>query len=204
MIDPPVNSTEWLLAVERQSRSSSTASSSPIAMPIMTLEAFQKILEEGRIDDLYDQDRDGKLSCSKYSAFSGESPDYLRQPLFSFQPVYIGRPVTIHGGEFDIFYALHSIPTMGFRLSFQGKSFVYSSDHQGDLEVQKNHARRRGTWAAARFEQLHNVSVGERRDLPRIRHRTAAHAAEIPRLAARGRAVEDRRLPHRPEGLRQD
>ncbi|MBU8913328.1 MAG: cAMP/cGMP-dependent 3',5'-cyclic-AMP/GMP phosphodiesterase [Spirochaetales bacterium] len=133
MVDPPVNSTEWLLK--------SNVNPKFIDSIILThchadhdAGTFQKMLEESRIT-IYSTKTVMESFLRKYSAFSGESPAYLRK-LFSFQPIYIGRPVMIHGGEFDITYALHSIPTIGFRLGFQGKSFVYSSDHQGDPEVQ--------------------------------------------------------------------
>ena len=152
MVDPPVNSTEWLLK--------SNVNPKFIDSIILThchadhdAGTFQKILEENRVT-IYTTQTVMESFLRKYSAFSGESPAYLRR-LFSFQPIYIGRPVTIHGGEFDIFYALHSIPTMGFRLSFQGKSFVYSSDHQGDPEVQKTMLSK-GLITEERFEQLQN------------------------------------------------
>ncbi len=134
MVDPPVNSTEWLLQ--------SNVNPKFIDSIVLThchadhdAGTFQKILEEGRITIYTTKTVMGSF-LRKYSAFSGESPEYLRK-LFSFQPVYIGRPITIHGGEFDIFYSLHSIPTMAFKLSFQGRTFVYSSDHQGDPAVQQ-------------------------------------------------------------------
>ena len=134
MVDPPVDSTEWLLR--------SNVNPKFIDGIVLThchadhdAGTFQKILEEGRVT-VYSTRTIMESFLRKYSAFCGEEPDYLRQ-LFSFQPVFVGRPVTIHGGEFDIFYALHSIPTMGFRLRFQGRSFVYSSDHQGDPAVQQ-------------------------------------------------------------------
>ena len=150
MVDPPVDSTEWLLR--------SNVNPKFIDSIILThchadhdAGTFQKILEEGRVT-VYTTRTIMESFLRKYSAFCGEEPEYLRQ-LFSFQPIYVGRPVTIHGGEFDIFYALHSIPTMGFRLRFQGRSFVYSSDHQGDPAVQekmlKEHAMEK-----RRFEQL--------------------------------------------------
>ncbi|MFW6289192.1 MAG: MBL fold metallo-hydrolase, partial [Spirochaetota bacterium] len=107
MVDPPVNSTEWLLR--------SNVNPKFIDSIILThchadhdAGTFQKILEEGRIT-IYTTKTVMESFLRKYAAFSGESPEYLRR-LFSFQPIYIGRPVTIHGGEFDIFYALHSIP----------------------------------------------------------------------------------------------
>ena len=57
--------------------------------------------------------------------------------MFKFHPLYLGSPVYIHGGEFQVFYRLHSIPTIGFTLKFQDQTFVYSSDHQADPGVQK-------------------------------------------------------------------
>jgi CRP-like cAMP-binding protein len=152
MVDPPVNSTEWLLQ--------SNVNPKFIDSIILThchadhdAGTFQKILEEGRIT-IYTTKTVMESFLRKYSAFSGEPIDYLRT-LFRFQPIYIGRPVMIHGGEFDIFYALHSIPTMGFRLSFQGKSFVYSSDHQGDPEVQQKMLQEEMI-SERRHEQLRN------------------------------------------------
>lgn len=152
MVDPPVNSTEWLL--------SSNVNPKFIDSIILThchadhdAGTFQKILEEGRVT-IYTTKTVMESFLRKYSAFSGESPEHLRR-LFSFQPIYIDRPLTIHGGEFDIFYALHSIPTMGFRLSFQGRSFVYSSDHQADPAVQRTMLEQ-GNMSEERFEQLRN------------------------------------------------
>ena len=55
--------------------------------------------------------------------------------LFDFKPVKVGQPFFIHGGRFDIFYTLHSIPAIGFNLKFQDQSFVYSSDHNNDPEI---------------------------------------------------------------------
>lgn len=150
MVDPPVNSTEWLLQ--------SNVNPKFIDSIILThchadhdAGTFQKILEEGRITIYTTKTVMGSF-LRKYAAFSGESPEYLRK-LFSFQPVYIGRPITIHGGEFDIFYSLHSIPTMAFKLSFQGRTFVYSSDHQGDPGVQQQ-LLDEGRIDQQRFDQL--------------------------------------------------
>ncbi len=150
MVDPPVNSTEWLLQ----------ANVNPKFIDSIILThchadhdagTFQKILEEERVTIYTTKTIMGSF-LRKYAAFCGESPDYLRR-LFSFQPVYIGRPISIHGGEFDIFYSMHSIPTMAFRLSFQDKTFVYSSDHQGDPEVLKQMLNE-GRIGTQRYDQL--------------------------------------------------
>ncbi|MCX7632451.1 MAG: cyclic nucleotide-binding domain-containing protein, partial [Turneriella sp.] len=61
----------------------------------------------------------------------------------------------IHGGRFEIFYTLHSIPAIGFRLQFQDQSFVYSSDHNNDPEVHAD-LRRKGVISEVRYRQLRN------------------------------------------------
>ena len=134
MIDPPVDSTEWL--------QDSNVNPKLIDSIILThchadhdAGTFQKILEEGKIT-IYTTYTVMESFLRKYSALSGEPPDNLRQ-LFQFQPICIGRPVFIHGGEFSFEYRLHSIPTIGFTLRFQDQTFVYSSDHQGDPAVQR-------------------------------------------------------------------
>ncbi|MFP4643874.1 MAG: cAMP/cGMP-dependent 3',5'-cyclic-AMP/GMP phosphodiesterase [Spirochaetales bacterium] len=154
MVDPPVNATEWLTR--------SNVSPKIIDSIIIThahadhdAGAFQKILEEGRIN-VYTTNTIMGSFLRKYSAFSGESPEFL-QRLFSFHPVYVGRPFFLHGGEFQIYYSLHSIPTMAFRLQFQGKSLVYSSDHQADPAIH-NDLLERGIIDRQRYDQLRSFA----------------------------------------------
>ena len=139
MVDPPVNSTEWLL--------DSNVNPKLIDSIILThchadhdAGTFQKILEESKIT-IYTTETVMMSFLRKYSALSGVSVSYLMK-LFEFHPVRIGRPVYIHDGRFDIFYTLHSIPAIGFRMEFQDQSFVYSSDHNNDPEI---HRRLRDT-----------------------------------------------------------
>lgn len=134
MIDPPVDSTEWL--------KDSNVNPKFIDSIILThchadhdAGTFQKILEEGRVT-VYSTHTVMNSFLRKYSALSGESIDYLKE-LFTFHPVYIGDPLYIHGAEFRMSYRLHSIPTIGFSLKFQDQTFTYSSDHQAAPDVQK-------------------------------------------------------------------
>ncbi len=150
MVDPPVNSTEWL--------EQSNVNPKFIDSIILThchadhdAGTFQKILEESRVT-IYTTPTIMGSFLTKYSAFSGESPEYLRK-LFTYHPVYMGRSFYLHGGEFLVYYSVHSIPTMAFRLRFQDKSFVYSSDHQGNPEVQKKMLDQ-GAMSKERYEQL--------------------------------------------------
>lgn len=154
MVDPPVNATEWLTR--------SNVSPKIIDSIIIThthadhdAGAFQKILEEGRIN-VYTTNTIMRSFLRKYSAFSGESPDFLKR-LFTFHPVYVGRPFFLHGGEFQIYYSMHSIPTMAFRLRFQGKSLVYSSDHQADPAIHDD-LLERGIIDRRRYDQLRSFA----------------------------------------------
>ena len=154
MVDPPVNATEWLTR--------SNVSPKIIDSIIIThthadhdAGAFQKILEEGRIN-VYTTNTIMGSFLRKYSAFSGESPDFLKR-LFTFHPVYVGRPFFLHGGEFQIYYSMHSIPTMAFRLLFQGKSLVYSSDHQADPAIHEQ-LLERGVIDRRRYDQLRSFA----------------------------------------------
>ena len=134
MVDPPVNSTEWL--------EDSNVSPKLIKSIILThchadhdAGTFQKILEEGKVS-IYTTETVMMSFLRKYSALSDVPISYLMK-LFDFHPVSIGKPVFIQGGKFNMFYTLHSIPTMGFSMEFQDQSFVYSSDHNNDPELHK-------------------------------------------------------------------
>ena len=152
MVDPPVDSTEWL--------EDSNVNPKLIDSIILThchadhdAGTLQKILEEGKIT-VYTSPTVMNSFLRKYSSLTGETVDYLRQ-LFDYRPIYIGRPVFIHGGEFSFFYSLHSIPVLGFTLKFQDQSFVYSSDHQGDPEVQKEIFEKK-VITQERYDELRN------------------------------------------------
>ena len=126
MIDPPVNSTEWMMR--------SNVNPQLIDSVILThthadhdAGTFQKILEERKIT-IYTTKTIMESWLRKYSTLTGMTNAEITQ-LFNFYPVMIGARTSIQGGWFDFYYSLHSLPTIGFHLSFRDKSFVYSSDH---------------------------------------------------------------------------
>lgn len=134
MIDPPVNSTEWLR--------DSNVNPKLINGIILThchadhdAGTFQKILEEEKIT-IFSTETVMMSFLRKYAALSDMSVPYLMK-LFTFHPIKIGKPEFIHGGRFQMFYTLHSIPTFGFKMDFQDQTFVYSSDHNNDPAVHK-------------------------------------------------------------------
>ncbi|MFW6368309.1 MAG: cAMP/cGMP-dependent 3',5'-cyclic-AMP/GMP phosphodiesterase [Spirochaetota bacterium] len=154
MVDPPVNSTEWL---QRSNVSPKFIDSIILTHTHADHDAgtFQKILEESRIT-VYTTNTIMESFLRKYAALSGESEEFLKR-LFTFHPVYMGRTFYLHGGEFQIYYSLHSIPTMAFRLTFQGRKFVYSSDHQADPEIHRQMLEE-GVIDERRYEQLRNFA----------------------------------------------
>jgi len=152
MVDPPVNSTEWL--------EDSNVNPKLIDSIILThchadhdAGTFQKILEEGKVT-IYTTETVMMSFLRKYSALSGVAVSYLMK-LFDFHPVKIGQPVYIHDGRFDTFYTLHSIPAIGFRMDFQDQSFVYSSDHNNDPEIHRK-LFESGRISSARYDELRN------------------------------------------------
>ncbi len=125
LIDPPVDSTHWMKAMDINPRL--------IDDCILThchadhdSGILQKLLEEKKIN-LYTTETVLESFVRKYQALTGLSHKSF-MGLFHFHPVTVGVPIRINCGEFRFFYTLHSVPTMGFEVYFQGKSFVYSSD----------------------------------------------------------------------------
>lgn len=125
MVDPPVNSTDWL----RQNRIN------PRLVEDLVLThchadhdsgTLQKILEEGRIR-VHTTTTVLKSFLAKYSSITQLAPSEFLT-LFEFEPLKIGAPVTIAGAIFHFKYTLHPIPTLGFDTHFQGRSFYYSCD----------------------------------------------------------------------------
>lgn len=152
MIDPPVNSTEWLIK--------SNVSPKLIDSIILThchadhdAGTFQKILEEGRIT-LYTTNTILESFLKKYSALSGVKSKQLKK-LFTFQPVKIDRSIYIHGAEFRMFYTLHSIPSIGFKMTFAGKTMIYSSDHNNDPDKHEE-LFNKGIIDKRRYEEFKN------------------------------------------------
>lgn len=169
LVDPPVDATEYLRERGVPSRM--------IDAVILThchadhdSGTFQKILEEGRIN-VYTTPTVMSSFVKKYGALSGIGEDLLRR-TFVFNPVTIGSPVRVHGGELWFFYTLHSIPALGVEVFYGGKSLVFSGDSLFD---------------PARLKALHEAGVmtAERCDdlidFP-WHHTVVVHEAGVPPL----------------------
>ena len=132
MIDPPVNSTEWL----RQSN----VNPKIIDHIILThthadhdAGTFQKILEEFPVT-IHTTVTVMDSFIRKYSAMT-KLPRKQLFSLFNFHPVMIDKPMYIEGAQFIYHYTLHSIPTVGFRVHYLNQSFIYTSDHLNHPET---------------------------------------------------------------------
>ncbi len=69
-----------------------------------------------------------KSFIRKYAALSSLSPALLRQS-HRYKPAIIGEPLRFQGATFHFTYTLHSIPTVGFRVDWRGRSMVFTGDH---------------------------------------------------------------------------
>ncbi|MCB1319639.1 MAG: cAMP/cGMP-dependent 3',5'-cyclic-AMP/GMP phosphodiesterase, partial [Leptospiraceae bacterium] len=135
MVDPPVNSTEWL----RQANVNPKHINSILLTHCHAdhdAGTFQKILEEGKIT-IYTTETVIHSFIRKYNALT-RIPAKELFTLFDFVPVVIGKSYYINGAEFRFNYALHSIPSLSFEFSFEDQSFIYSSDHLNDPEIFKD------------------------------------------------------------------
>ena len=152
MIDPPVNSTEWL----RQSN----VNPKLIHHVILThchadhdAGTFQKILEEFPVY-IHTSETVMDSFMRKYTALTG-LPQKQLYTLFQFQPILIGNSVFIEGAEFIFHYTLHSIPALGFSLFYRNQSFLYTSDHLNHPEA-LHKMKQLGIFPDGRYEFLKN------------------------------------------------
>jgi CRP-like cAMP-binding protein len=129
LVDPPVDTTEWLREREVPSRC--------IDGIILThvhgdhdAGTLQKALLADRIH-LYTTPTIFESFLRKSEAITGLSRDRFPAVL-EFVPVPIRRPVNINGARFVFNYSLHSIPTIRFECWAGGKSLVYTADTLND------------------------------------------------------------------------
>jgi len=132
MVDPPVNSINWLLR-----RGVKTHRCVDLILTHCHADhdsgTLQKILDGGTTR-VHTTPTVMESFRRKYRALTGMSEAEF-MGLFEYCPVGIDQPVSIGGAEFRFKYRLHPIPTLGFECLFQGQSLVYSSDTFYDPEA---------------------------------------------------------------------
>lgn len=78
-----------------------------------------------------------KSFIRKYSALSALSPALLRH-CHRYKPAIIGEPLRFQGATLNFTYSLHTIPCVGFRVEWRGRSMVFTADHFNSPEgIQK-------------------------------------------------------------------
>ncbi|MDH5720783.1 MAG: cAMP/cGMP-dependent 3',5'-cyclic-AMP/GMP phosphodiesterase [Spirochaetia bacterium] len=152
MVDPPVNSTEWLRE--------SNVNPKLISHVILThchadhdAGTFQKILEESMIT-IHTTETVMDSFMRKYTALTKLDKKQLYE-LFNFNPVTIDKSIYIENAEFIFHYSLHAIPTIGFRVHYQNLSFIYTSDHLNHPET-IDEINSKGVFTKGRYEFLRN------------------------------------------------
>ena len=69
-----------------------------------------------------------KSFIRKYAALSALSPALLRHS-HRYKAAIIGQPLRFQGATFHFTYTLHTIPCIGFRVEWRGRSMVFTGDH---------------------------------------------------------------------------
>ncbi|MBI3267993.1 MAG: cyclic nucleotide-binding domain-containing protein [Planctomycetes bacterium] len=167
MVDPPVDSWEWLQGYDLSARE--------IDSLILThchadhdAGTLQRILLEGRIS-IYTTPTVLSSFVAKYAPLLDMTPETFRG-LFDYVPVQPERTMSLHGGEATFRYSLHSIPCVGFEVKLRGRSLVYPSDTLNDpKQIQKLHEQ--GVLPAVRRDALVNFPW---------HHNLVLHEAGIP------------------------
>ncbi|ETL98233.1 hypothetical protein L917_04657 [Phytophthora nicotianae] len=114
---------------------------------------FQKILQEGRVA-LITTDTIYRSFLRKYSALSGFEPSFLERVL-DHRLVRINDVTQIRGAEFRFFYSLHSIPCVGFEVTYGDKKIAFSGDHLNDVDKIRQ-LESEGVLSPARAHELLN------------------------------------------------
>jgi glyoxylase-like metal-dependent hydrolase (beta-lactamase superfamily II) len=98
-----------------------------------------------------------KSFIRKYAALSALSPALLRHS-HRFKPAIIGEPLRFQGATFQFTYTLHTIPCVGFRVEWRGRSMVFTGDHfNSPPDMEK--LEKSGVLSKARADDLRNLPL---------------------------------------------
>lgn len=98
-----------------------------------------------------------KSFIRKYAALSALSPALLRHS-HRHKPAIIGAPLRFQGATFRFTYTLHSIPCVGFRVEWRGRSMVFTGDHfNNPPAIDQLHEK--GVMSRARADDLQRIPL---------------------------------------------
>eukprot|EP00804_Cyclotella_cryptica_P025496 CCRYP_011994-RB/>CCRYP_011994-RB protein AED:0.02 eAED:0.02 QI:1709/1/1/1/1/1/5/157/938 len=100
-----------------------------------------------------------KSFIRKYAALSSLSPALLRH-CHRYKPAIIGEPLRFQGATFHFTYTLHSIPCVGFRVEWRGRSMVFTGDHFNNPPALEKLVEK-GVLSKARQADLNNLPIQE-------------------------------------------
>mmetsp|Transcript_31615 Transcript_31615/g.52175 ORF Transcript_31615/g.52175 Transcript_31615/m.52175 type:complete len:1449 (+) Transcript_31615:454-4800(+) len=100
-----------------------------------------------------------KSFIRKYAALSALSPALLRHS-HRHKPAVIGRPLRFQGATFHFTYSLHTIPCVGFRVEWRGRSMVFTGDHF-NFPPAIDKLQESGVLSRARADDLRNLPLQE-------------------------------------------
>eukprot|EP00978_Attheya_sp_CCMP212_P003499 scaffold7218_cov52-Attheya_sp.AAC.5 len=100
-----------------------------------------------------------KSFIRKYAALSALSPALLRHS-HRHKPAIIGLPLRFQGATFHFTYTLHTIPCVGFRVEWRGRSMVFTGDHfNSPPAIDK--LQEQGVLSKARADDLRHLPLQE-------------------------------------------
>eukprot|EP00522_Entomoneis_paludosa_P011531 CAMPEP_0172455762 /NCGR_PEP_ID=MMETSP1065-20121228/12231_1 /TAXON_ID=265537 /ORGANISM="Amphiprora paludosa, Strain CCMP125" /LENGTH=1384 /DNA_ID=CAMNT_0013208239 /DNA_START=266 /DNA_END=4420 /DNA_ORIENTATION=- len=100
-----------------------------------------------------------KSFIRKYAALSALSPALLRHS-HRYKRATIGEPLRFQGATFHFIYTLHTIPCVGFRVEWRGRSMVFTGDHfNSPPGIDKLEAS--GVLSKGRADDLRNLPLQE-------------------------------------------
>jgi len=140
-----------------------------------------------------------KSFIRKYAALASLNPALLRHS-HRYKPAVIGEDLRFQGATFKFFYSLHSIPCVGFRIEWRGRSIVFSGDHLHDPVI-IGKLQEKGVLSKGRADELRNRPL-QNTDLllheagvPPL-HTTFAELAKLPnRVKKRMYVVHSSNIP---------
>lgn len=100
-----------------------------------------------------------KSFIRKYAALASVSPALLRH-CHRYKPAIVGEALRFQGANFRFQYSLHSIPCVGFRVDWRGRSMVFSGDHL-NRPTQLYQMQKDGVLSKARADDLRNLPLQE-------------------------------------------
>jgi ribonuclease BN (tRNA processing enzyme) len=116
-----------------------------------------------------------KSFIRKYAALSALSPALLRHS-HRFKPAIIGQPLRFQGATFRFTYTLHSIPCVGFRVEWRGRSMVFTGDHLNSPPA-LDMLQATGVLSEARANDLRNLPL---QDTDLLLHESGAPPLHTP------------------------